>query len=115
MPGKHPSHSATNISELSGSVVNWLACLLRSCLRVPGRSLCLLLRSGIAIQHVVVFTWSDAYVYICGADKSKVMVQRRRSLSTAGSPQAERRLFLFNCMACCYRSPIPPPGCDTQQ
>lgn len=46
----------------------------------------------IGILHLIAFLHSPPQ------DRSKVMVQRRRSLSTAGSPQAERRLFLFNSM-----------------
>jgi len=40
MPGKHPSHSATNISELSGSVVNWLGTYMISLVYVRHNIVC---------------------------------------------------------------------------
>lgn len=50
------------------------------------------LEGHIAILHLIAFLPSPPQ------DKSKVMVQRR-SLSTAGFPQAEGRLFLLNSMS----------------
>lgn len=46
----------------------------------------------IGILHLIAFLPSPP------EDESKVMVQRGRSLPTAGSPQAERRIFCFNSM-----------------
>lgn len=44
----------------------------------------------IGILHLIAFLCSPP------EDESKVMVQRGRTLSTAGSPQAERRIFCLN-------------------
>lgn len=60
------------------------------------------LEGCIGILHLIAFLPSAPQ------EESKVMAQRRRSLSAAGSPQAERNLLPFNTVSrlCSIKAPF---------